>query len=87
MEISDWQRSKLNDPHEAYTGKHIGHRGGCTPPKSGTAPLSTNNADGDVFSLTEANTKESHGKILEGLSESLGRGMYVEKQTRTWETL
>ena len=28
-----------NDPHEAYTGKHIGHKGKRTPLKSGTAPL------------------------------------------------
>ena len=28
-----------NDSHEAYTGKHVGHKGKRTPLKSGTAPL------------------------------------------------
>ena len=54
------------------------------------------NADGDVFNVTEAKTKESlmkglswhrTGVIPEGLSVSSGRGMYEEKHTRTWETL
>jgi len=53
-------------------------------------------ADGDVFNVTEAKTKESlmkglswhrTGVISEGLPVSTGRGMYEEKQTRTWETL
>ncbi len=53
-------------------------------------------ADGDVFNVTEAKTKESlmkglswhrTGVIPEGLSVSSGRGMYEEKHTRTWETL
>jgi hypothetical protein len=53
-------------------------------------------ADGDVFNVTEAKTKESlmkglschrTGVISEGLSVSSGRGMYEERHTRTWETL
>jgi len=53
-------------------------------------------ADGDVFNVTEAETKESlmkglswhrTGVIPEGLPVSSGRGMYEEKHTRTWETL
>jgi len=53
-------------------------------------------ADGDVFNVTEAKTKESlmkgqswhrTGVIPEGLSVSSGRGMYEERHTRTWETL
>jgi len=53
-------------------------------------------ADGDVFNVTEAKTKESlmkglswhrTGVIPEGLPVSSGRGMYEERHTRTWETL
>jgi hypothetical protein len=39
--LIDRTKLKLNDPHEAYTGKHAGHRGKRTPLKSGTAPLIT----------------------------------------------
>ncbi len=66
--------------------------------KHGTSTVVSINAGGDVFNVTEANTKESlvslrnllqHRtcEIPEGLSVSSGRGMYEEKHWRTWETL
>ena len=48
----------LNDPHEAYTENHIGHRKGMCPSEAWYSTVKCNNADGDVFNTTEANTME-----------------------------
>lgn len=78
----------LNDPHEAYTGNHIGHKERGALPKHDTASL-IYKADGDVIHSTEAETKDSlRARIWKGLPVSEeGRGMYEEKHYGTWEAL
>ena len=47
-----------NDPHEAYTGNYAGRRGRRSPEAWYSTVISID-ADGGVFNVTEADTKES----------------------------
>ena len=58
-----------NDSHEAYTGNHVGRKGNRTPLKQFSL-VTYFNAVGQGVILSETNTKEPHGKVLEGLSGS-----------------
>ena len=58
-----------NDSHEAYTGNHVGRKGNRTPLNQFRL-VTYFKAVGQGVILSETNTKEPHGKVLEGLSGS-----------------
>jgi hypothetical protein len=47
-----------NEPSEAYTGKHVGHRGTHVP-EAWNSSVNEHKADGHGVNEPEANTKES----------------------------
>lgn len=76
----------MNDPHEAYTGNHIGHRERGALPKH-TASLFILSRWRRYTLNGSQNKGFVKGKNPEGLPVSKGRGMYEEKHYGTWETL
>jgi hypothetical protein len=77
----------LNDPHEAYTGNHIGHRERGALLKHDTASLFYKSRWRRYTLNGSQNEGFVKGKNPEGLPVSKGRGMYEEKHYGTWETL
>ena len=70
----------LNDPHEAYTGNHIGHRERGDLPKHDTASL-IYKADGDVIHSTEAETKDSSKARIWRVSRCRSKGVACMKRS------
>ena len=76
-----------NETGEAYTGKHIGHRGARTP-RSTFSPVRVVQCRWRCVKGNRSQHEGSAtGELPEGLPGSLEHGMYVEKRRRTWEAL
>ena len=72
-----------NNHREAYTGKHAGRSEEC-PLQGPFSPVRSLEVDGDVVTCAEASTDSIvKGEMKSGLPGFAGRGMYVEKRTRT----
>jgi len=70
---------------EAYTGKQIGHKGMSTSPGVWNSLVMNWSADDDGVEISEIKTQPSTRREGQGLSGSPGRGMSVERASRTWE--
>jgi len=79
----------LNDPDEAYTGNHIGHREEVHSRSMIQHRDSEKESRRRRYTLNGSRNKGfDKGKNLEGLPVSEeGRGMYEEKHYGTWEAL